>query len=114
MFRDYRLDDATITKLTIEKGVVRLLVRNWRDENDVLIFGDVVGVESMSFINTDLSHGLESESDDFLDRCCTVGEEAASEYRCFLFFSAWQETPILKIVARSFAVGEFASDETDP
>jgi hypothetical protein len=103
-FCEYRLDDATITKLTVENADLRLFVRNWRDELDVLVFDDVIGVESLSFINSCLSHGNESTDDEFLNRCCSIGNEAPSEFRCFQFYSAWSDTPILRIVARSFGV----------
>jgi hypothetical protein len=101
---EYRLDDATITKLTVEDAVARMMVRNWQDETHVLVFEDVVGIESMSFINASLSHGEDLANDDFLARCCAVGEEQPTEFRCFGFYSAWSDMPILKIVARSFSV----------
>ena len=103
-FDEYRFDDATITKLVIEDTVARLTVRNWRDEIDVLVFDDVAGMESLSFINAALSHGEDLKDDEFLQRCCAAGEEQANEFHCFQFFSAWSESPILRIVARSFNV----------
>ena len=43
---EYRLDDATITKLTVEDAVARMMVRNWQDETHVLVFEDVVPVST--------------------------------------------------------------------
>ena len=103
-FDEYRFADATITKLVIEDTVARMTVRNWRDEIDVLVFDDVAGIESFSFLNVDLSHGEDLRDDVFLQRCCAAGEEQASEFHCFQLFSAWSESPILKIVARSSKV----------
>ena len=103
-FDEYRLDDATITKLVIENTVARLSVRNWRDENDILVFDDVAGIESLSFVNTALSHGEDLRDCVFLQHCCAAGEEQGDKFHCFQFFSPWSETPILKIVARSFNV----------
>lgn len=103
-FSEYRLDDATITKLTVEAAIVRLKVRNWQEEMHDLVFEDVVGIESMSFINSSLSHGEDLATDDFLNRCCAIAEENPMEFRCFAFYSAWSDLPILKIVARGFRV----------
>lgn len=102
--RECRLDDATITTLAIEDAVARLTIHNWREETQVVVFEDVVGIEGMSFINTALSHGVDLETDSFLYRCCSIGEVQSTDYRCFGFYSAWSDTPILKIVARSFKV----------
>jgi hypothetical protein len=103
-FGEYRFDDATITKLVIEDSVARLTVRNWRDEIDILVFDDVAGMESLSFINAALSHGEDLLDDVFFQRCCAASEEQADDLHCFQFFSPWSESPILKIVACSFNV----------
>jgi len=103
-FDEYRFDDATITKLVIENTVARLTVRNWRDEIDILVFEDVAGLESLSFVNSALSHGEDLRDDVFFQRCCAAEGEQGEELHCFQFFSAWSGSPILKIVARSFNV----------
>ncbi len=101
-FTEYRLDDATITMLTMHDADVRLTVRDWKDQIHILVFEDVLGVETMGFLNSDLSHGEELSDDGFLNRCCQIHEEASSDFHCFAFYSAWSDTPILKIVARRF------------
>jgi hypothetical protein len=111
-FTEYRLDDATITMLTMHDADVRLTVRDWKDEIHILVFEDVLGVETMGFLNSDLSHGEELSDDGFLNRCCQIHhEETSSDFHCFAFYSAWSDTPILKIVARRF--GE-ASPNVEP
>jgi hypothetical protein len=107
-FTDYRLDDATITMLTMHDADVRLTVRDWKDEIHTLVFEDVLGVETMGFLDSDLSHGEELSDDGFLNRCCQIHEESSGEFRCFRFYSAWSDTPILRIVARRF--GEASPD----
>jgi hypothetical protein len=106
-FDKYRLADGSIKKLEVENADVRVHVQNWRDEVDILVFGDVIGLEGYSVINASLSHGVETTSDPFLARCSTIGEEAEADFRCFSFFSAWTDLAILKIIARTF---ELASE----
>jgi hypothetical protein len=104
VFDEYRFDDATITKLIIENSVAQLTVRNWRDEVEILVFDDVAGIESLSFVNASLSHGQDLRDDVFFQRCCVAGDERADQFHCFQFFSPWSELPILKIVARGFTI----------
>lgn len=103
-FNNYRLEDGTVSKLCIENAEVRVTIRNWREDIDVLVFDDVIGMESFSFVNSSLSHAEATETDPFLVRSCMTGEESQSRFQCFRFYSAWSPTPILKIIARSFRV----------
>lgn len=103
-FNNYRLEDGSISKLCIEGADAKIWIRTWREEEVILVFTDMAGVESSSFINTSLSHGTETAHDSFLDKACQIGEEQPDNYRCFSFFSAWADTPILKIIARTFSV----------
>jgi len=103
-FTKLRVDDGTITKLCVVDADVQLHLRNWRDQMETVTFRDVIGLEAYSIVNADLSHATETESDPLLERCCAVGQEQMTEFRCYAFFSVWSEQPILKVVARSFAV----------
>jgi hypothetical protein len=111
-FNRHRLDDATIARLTVEGAVAQLIVHTWQDETQVLIFEDVIGIESMSFINASLSHGEDLANDDFLSRCCAIGEETPTDFHCFVFYSAWSDTPVLKIVARCFRMTSSNAEPT--
>lgn len=101
-FTDFRLDDAVITKLTIEGAATRVTVKTWREEQETLVFDDALGIECIAVMNESIHHGVESTDDEFFKRCCAEAKESASEFRCFIFVSAWTNAPILKVVARSF------------
>ncbi|MES2790320.1 MAG: hypothetical protein V4719_11985 [Planctomycetota bacterium] len=88
-FNQYRFDDATITKLVVENDVARLMVRNWMEEIDILVFEDFAGIEGLGFINAALSHGEDIRNDVFLQHCCDAGDEQTNEFHCFQFFSAF-------------------------
>lgn len=103
-FNEHRLDDGSITKLYVEKAAARVFVINWREEEEVIVFNDVIGLEGYSLINSSLSHGTETTDDPLLNRSCALAEESPKDFRCFSFFSPWDEAPVLKIVARSFAL----------
>jgi len=102
-FDERRLADGIITKLSMEDGNVQVSMRNWREENDVLTFNDVIGLEAYGIENDSLSHGTETADDPLVERSCKFCEEDPAGFRCYSFFSAWTDAPILKIVARTFA-----------
>lgn len=110
-FTEYRANDGSITKLSVVDGDVQVLVRNWREEMEIINFRDVIGLEAYSFSNTALSHATETASDPLLERSCSVGGEQAVEFRCYAFFSAWADLPVLKIVARSFSLEKVESGD---
>ena len=102
VFDDFRLDDASIVRLIVEKAEVQIEIQNWQEDVDVIVFRDVIGLECGSFINTTLSHGVSSNSDAFALRSCMIANEVPNDFQCYSFFSVWTNDPILKIVARSF------------
>jgi hypothetical protein len=112
IFNAYRLEDAKITKLVIEDSVARLSVHNWRDEIHILVFHNLAGIECLNFLNVDLSHGEELIEEAFLQRCHALVNERTDKLQCFQFFSAWSESPILKIVASFLTVIETNSEPT--
>jgi hypothetical protein len=103
-FAGLHLADGTITKLCLGDGDLRIFFCNWREEEQVFLFQEVLGVEAFGATNVDLSHGTVAQQDPFLERSCALAEESPDAFRCFAFFSAWSEDPILKIVARSFSI----------
>jgi hypothetical protein len=109
-FADYRVDDGYIQKLCIVDGNAQVYLLNWREEREIIIFQDVIGLEAYSFTNTSLSHVAEISSDSLLERSTSIEGIQPTEFRCYAFFSAWTNLPILKIVARSFIVKKETSD----
>ncbi len=101
-FDEQRLADGSITKLCMENAKVSVSMRNWREEEEVFVFNDPIGIETYGCINASLSHGTETADDPFLVRSCIVCEDNPKDFRCFSFFSAWSDDPIIKIIARSF------------
>jgi hypothetical protein len=105
-FDKQRLADGSITKLCMENAKVIVSVRNWREEEEAFVFNDPIGLETYGGVNASLSHGTETIDDPFLVQSCIVCEENPKDFRCFSFFSAWSDNPIIKIVARSFELGK--------
>ena len=101
-FLEEEFADAAITQLVAEGAQLRLFVLNWRDQDQLLVFEGVIGLESQSFINAALSHADQVGDDDFLRRCCDLAGETMGGFHCYRFYSAWIASPLLKIVARGF------------
>lgn len=101
-FGEQRFADATIEKVCVFDGCVRVSVRNWRGEEETIIFKDAIGLAGHGIANAELSHGTETTNDPLMVQCCVACEEDLENFRCFSFFSAWTDAPILKIIARSF------------
>lgn len=103
-FAEYRIDDARILEVCARSGGVQVRLKNWRDEIETAVFEDVVGMEAFDWANTDLSHGAERTDDPLLEKSVAIEGEKQDGFRCFAFLSAWNDQPVLKIVARSFRV----------
>jgi hypothetical protein len=104
-FSELRVADGSITKLCVVDGDVQAHLQNWREQRETITFHDVVGLEAFGFLNTALSHVTESANDPLLVRSCSMGGEPANDFRCYAFYSAWADQPVLKVVARSWSVG---------
>src|SRR4051794_9458892 len=103
------LADATITRVDAgDAATVRVDVRDWREAAVRLVFHDLIGVEALGAVGAELSGAGAVEGDPFLDRSCAAAGESPAGFRCFAFNSAWDDAPVLKIVAKSVTAGGVA------
>jgi hypothetical protein len=68
----------------------------------VLVFREVIGIEGFGIVNVDLGGVSESSSDPFIEQVCPVVDEPISGFTCYSLISAWNDRPLIKIVARSW------------
>ena len=99
-FDALHIADGVIQRFVYESPDLQVHVKDWREQVLTLAFKDVIGLEGINVGYGDLSHATEEGRGSFLERCCAVAGEAASEFRCYSFFWADPEESTLRIVAR--------------
>jgi hypothetical protein len=100
-FARYKVADGFIKKIVVDGANAYVHLQTWQEKMETFAFIDVIGLEALGAIGESLSHGTETASDPFLIRCCEAENVPAEEFRCFGFASAWTNTVVLRIVARS-------------
>jgi len=94
--------DGQIRSLEWKDGNIVLVLQNWREQTSRIIFHDAVGFEAYSPLDEDLSHGTVDQEDPFIEQSCSCVEESSQNVWCFSIWSAWRETPLLRITAVGF------------
>jgi hypothetical protein len=94
--------DAQIHEMYIRKGEFCLKGEDWQEKNFVLLFTDVVGVEAYGIEDEDLSHVTANITDEFIERACELANEENVGLICFCLYSAWTDSPKLRVVAKGF------------
>jgi hypothetical protein len=95
----FDLSDAVISKLVVGAGRVELHVKDWREVEHLVLLEDVLLLEDHGVVGEDISHMSSSASDAPVQAACERAEEEPAGYRCFSFFGAWPERPVLIVVA---------------
>jgi hypothetical protein len=103
-FNKLRVEDGRITKLVVEGMCVFLSIRDWQDNTIDLTFAEVIGIEGFGIVNVDLGGASESSNDPLIEKACSILEEPIAGFNCYTLFSAWNEQPLIKVVARSWTV----------
>ena len=101
---DLSLADATIDSVSLTRGAAIVTCHDWQEKPMRLRFDDPLACEWMSPEDEDLSHLDVKETGDLLSATEAIRQDDSSEYREFVFVSAWTGNAILRIVARSMAV----------
>lgn len=90
--------DGQIEQFSYQGSRLIVLVRTDAGAFEIT-FHTVLGVTALSPENVDLSHLAESMESQFLFDVCEAAEEPADGFKEFSFISAWDEKPILKVIA---------------
>ena len=103
---EFDLSDAVISKLVVGAGRVELHVKDWQEVEHVVVFDDVLLLEDHGVVGKDISHMSSSATDELVNISCERAEEEPGGYRCFSFFGAWSERPVLVVVAATVSSGD--------
>ena len=104
VFKELRLADARITKLMLEGTTVVLIIHDWQEKPIALEFKETIGIEAFGVLNADLGSVTESTTDPLIATACGLAEEPNRGFQCYSLFSAWNEKPLIKIIARSWKI----------
>jgi hypothetical protein len=107
-FNKFRVDDARITKLVLDATTLFVSIRDWQEKTIVLVFAEVIGIEGFGIVNVDLGGASESSSDPLIEKSCSAVDEPVSGFQCYSLFSAWNDQPLIRIVARSWKLNSAA------
>ncbi|MCL4664557.1 hypothetical protein L0Z14_26975 [Burkholderia multivorans] len=90
--------DAQIGSFSYQGGRLAVLIRADSGIFEV-IFHTVLGMKAISPEGQDLSHLAESTGGAYLIDTCEKAEEPADGFREFSFISAWNDEPLLTVIA---------------
>jgi hypothetical protein len=97
--------DGHVSEISYKDACVRLRWQDWQENEWIITFHNALAFEVLDIENEDLSHGSADTDDPFLDRVVNLLGEEKNGFKCFKLWSAWQDEPLLRIVAKSFSMG---------
>ncbi|MEM4725229.1 MAG: hypothetical protein QXP01_09475 [Candidatus Hadarchaeum sp.] len=103
-FATVRVDDARIVKLMLEGATLCLWIRGWQGDKVLIEFTDVIGIEGFEITDVDLGRVHESTTDPLIEKSCSFAGELRDGFNCYSFLSAWNDQPLLKVVAKSWKI----------
>jgi hypothetical protein len=101
-FQKIEFGDGQILEIQATDAIVYLKLNDWKDEEIILKFTGVAGLEAFSPLGEDLSHGTVDQSSPFIDTVCANTGADRENVFCFSIWSAWRESPIIRLVATAF------------
>ena len=101
---DIDLADGKIISIAYEADKVVLKVTDWQEKNFILEFYGVVGIESYSPENVDLSQFLINKESESLKLVCSRIEEDLERVYEYQFISVWNDQAILTIYSEGLQV----------
>jgi len=104
MISELNVSDGQVTELTVQAGVVKVVLKDWQDNSHTLIFRDVVGVESYSPESVDLCHIKVSTDSERVRKVCSIVEADENEITEYSFISARSDLPILSIFSEAVEI----------
>ncbi|WP_143036638.1 hypothetical protein [Paraburkholderia steynii] len=90
--------DGQIETFSYRGNCLTVLIRTDGGAFEV-IFHTVLGMKATSPEGQDLSHLAESAESPYLVETCRAAEEPADGFKEFSFISAWNDEPLLTVVA---------------
>jgi hypothetical protein len=103
-FTNLRVDDGRIIKLVLDRATLFLSIRDWQGDTLLIEFTDVIGIEGFGIVNVDLGGVNETSTDSLIEKACSIVEEPTAGFNCYSVLSAWNDRPLIRIVARSWKV----------
>ena len=101
---DLSIADGEIKSLSSTAGRLVVELSDWQEKVWKITFCNVVAFESFSVEGEDLLEVRIHDSDEFLDRVCDREKDVLVSYRCISFYSGWDDTVLLKVIADSWDV----------
>jgi len=103
-FNKLRVDDARVTKVVFDGKTVLVSIRDWQANAIVVAFAEAIGIQGFGIVDIDLGGASESSTDPLIVKACCAVDEPVNGFQCYTLFSAWNDQPIIQIVARSWEV----------
>lgn len=101
---ELKLSDAVLQGFRTDGGDLLVEMIDWQEKPLRIRFEDVLAVEACAALGAELSHGSESSNDPWIaDVAHRIGEDLRDS-QCFAIHGAWDENPVLRVIARSVSV----------
>ncbi len=94
---ELNVSDGWVTELSIQSGVVTVVLKDWQDDSHTITFKGVVGIESYSPEGVDLCHIKVLSESKKIQKLCSIIEANEHEFKEYSFISAWNDLPVLTI-----------------
>lgn len=107
--KELAFSDGSIeaTRSSLNEFIV--VFKDWQEKRWEISFENVIGVESFNVEGEELDGVFEETKSDFIDRSRKLAKEPDAPMKCYAFRSAWNDEPLLRIVATSCEVKEIVS-----
>ncbi len=100
LLNDLPISDGRITKIESTVSELKLFFTDWNENKWVVIFYEVLSIQSMSVENEDLSHVQQKENDIFKSMTLEYyTDEVGERFYSYNFYSVWSESALLKVIA---------------
>jgi len=97
---DFHISDGKILKIESNVADLKLIFKDWTEKEWLIVFKEVLSVQSMSIGNEDLSQVRILESDTFKNHTMEYfPDEKKERFHSYNFYAARSENALLKIVA---------------
>ncbi|MEG0292626.1 MAG: hypothetical protein RR617_07830 [Anaerovoracaceae bacterium] len=99
-FDNLIMSDAQIIEMNLDLSSSKFILRTWDDKEWLIIFEEVLAIQSFSVEGVDLSHLVIGNDDPFKTSTMEYfHDENFERFLCFNFYGVWVEKPLLKIIA---------------
>lgn len=102
LLRELPISDGQIKKIESSISNLNLVFNDWRNQEWLIVFRRILSIQNFSVEGQDLSH-IEILSEDYFKEVTMkyFPDQNEEYYRCYSFYGAWSEKPLLKIIAES-------------